>query len=115
MQNPSGSYNRVLDLYSPSNSTDGNGDINTTFSLVVSNVPCNVLPSGGQEVYNENQRVAGNIKIFAIRYMFSITPKESWQIVYDGATYNITNVVENTKNGMKRVELLLTAQAKDNS
>ena len=114
MFSASGSYDRRLTINNYAESVDGSGTRSLTWSAVASDVPCRVIPSGGNEVFNENERVALNNKTFAIRWASSYTPSEGMQIVYEGATFNIQNVYENTKVG-KRVEWMITAVAKDNS
>jgi len=114
MSQVAGIYDRVLTLNQYSESVDSYGTRSLSWTTVAANIPCRVEPSGGNEVFNEEQRVAlGNIT-FGIRYTYSFTPKEAMQIVYNGATYNIQNVIENTKVG-RRVEYLITAISKDNS
>ena len=114
MSQVSGAYDRVLTINSKTDSQSATGDITSTWAAIATNVPCRVEPSGGNEVFNEDQRVAlGNIT-FGIRYSYSYVPKESMQIVYNGSTYNIQNVIENTKAG-RRVEWLITAVSKDNA
>jgi len=107
----SGSYDRVLTLNSKSDSQDPTtGLITTTFNIVAANIPCRVVPSGGNEVFNENQRVALNNKTFAIRFTRSFAPSEGMQIVYLGSTFNIQNVYEVGR----REEWMITAVSKDN-
>jgi SPP1 family predicted phage head-tail adaptor len=107
-------YDRILTINAPTESVSATGDRSIAWNDVAGNVPCSVVPNGGVETFNEEQRVASNTIVFAIRYPHSFSVVESNQIIYEGSTYNVTNSYDNTKAG-RRVELLITALRKDNS
>lgn len=110
----SSKYDRFLTIKSPAETQLETGDRTLSFTDVAIDVPCKIVPSGGNEVFTEAQRVASNTIAFAIRYPYDFSVNETMQIVFEGSTFNISNAYENTKVG-RRMELLITATKKDNS
>ena len=66
----------------------------------------NAAPSGGNEKTEGQKITATGIVLFTIRYIAGID--EKMQIVYNGDTYNITNIDEPDR----RRSLLITANKK---
>jgi SPP1 family predicted phage head-tail adaptor len=54
----------------------------------------NVRTPNGSEVFRAEQQVAKVNAIFNVRFREDVTPTETFRIVYEGRTYDITAVVQ---------------------
>jgi hypothetical protein len=107
-------YDRLISFNKLTETQVADGGFTLSPILIAADVPCRTSWSGGQEVFQSEQRTATQNIVFAIRYPYSFSVIEKMQVVFEGKTGNIINVIENPKAG-RRVELLITATFKDNS
>lgn len=99
-----------LTLMQPTNNKDGIGDTITTFSAA-GTVRAERVFYKAHEQFEASQQTGQTIETFRMRdYRTLYAIDQTWQLVYDGDTYEVTGV----ERGGRKNFLLVTAMKRDN-
>lgn len=106
MLNPN--LDRRITIQRRATTTNAHGESVAAWSTLAASLPAEVVPLSGREIYAATQDQARAPARFRIRYRSDVT--RAMRIVYDGATYDISDVAEDRRFD-RRQYLLITAEA----
>lgn len=85
------------------------GQINTSWSDLLVNLPARMVPNSGGQGFEADQRVSNNSLVFQVRYL-GVIIKPGMRLTYNGEVYNINYVAEiGRKDGIE-----IRCETKDN-
>lgn len=85
------------------------GQVNTTWSALLSDIPARIVPTSGGQNFEADQRVSANVYTFQVRYM-GVLISAGMRLTYNNEVYNISYVSEiGRKDGFE-----IRCETKDN-